>query len=74
MFKSVHPKAKAAWAGESTGACLAIVLAWLIRDVLHYSLSVEVAMALGFLLVKGTSATAKFILAWREAKHENSEQ
>lgn len=69
FLQKAHPKAKAAWAGEGTGAALAIVLAWLVKDVLQYPMSTEVAMALGFLLVKFTSAAAKFLLAWRERKH-----
>jgi len=70
MLKKVHPKSKAAWAGEGTGACLAIFLAWLVNNVLQYPMSIEVAMALGFLLVKVTGALAKFLLDWRRAKDE----
>lgn len=71
-LKKVHPKSKAAWMGEGTGASIAIVLAWVVKDVLHYPLSIEVAMALGFLLVKITSALAKFMITWREESNETS--
>jgi hypothetical protein len=57
-----HPKAKAAWTGEGTGWAVAITLAWLVNDVLGYTLELQVAMAMGFLVVGLSRWVAKLLI------------